>query len=82
MHKRLVILAAVALAACTRTQTESHGGEVVVDTLNTPNIGAVLGVPGDTLGTDTVPMVGADTHLVKKPSGTGRKPVDMKSKPQ
>ena len=80
MRKSLVILAAVALAACSRTETESHGGEVVVDTLNTPNIDATLGVPGDSLRMDSlgVPTVGSDTHIVKKPVVAGRKPVDMK----
>ena len=77
MRKSLVILAAVALAACGRTETESHGGEVV-DTLNTPNINATLDVPADSLGKDTLPMVGTDTHLVKRPVGAGRRPVDMK----
>ncbi len=57
MRKTLVILAAVALTACGRTETDSYG-EVVVDTLNTPNIDATLGTPGDSIGTDTL---GTDT---------------------
>lgn len=74
MKKFVVIAVAVALAACGTRETES-GGEVV-DTLNTPNIEAELGIPRDTLNMP----VGSDSDSVslKKPNVTGRKPVDMK----
>ena len=77
MRKALVIIAAVALAACNRTEVESHGE--VVDTLNTPNIDATLGGTGNTLA-DTLglPTISSDTDIVKKPVVSGRKPVDMK----
>ena len=74
MRKTAFILAALALAACTR-ETES-GGEVV-DTLNTPSIDIDLGTTRDTVNLPTFGME-TDTLIVKKPAITGRKPVEMK----
>ena len=75
MKKSFLLLAAVALAACTRTETES-GGEVV-DTLNTPSVDIDLGTTRDTVNLPTFGME-TDTLIVKKPVVTGRKPVEMK----
>jgi hypothetical protein len=70
MHKTALVIAAIALAACSRTETESHGE--VVDTLDTPNLDSGLGVAQDSVILDSL----TDTALVKKPFG--RKPVEMK----
>ena len=75
MKKFALIVAAVALTACTRTETES-GGEVV-DTLNTPNLDIDLGTTRDTVNLPTFGME-TDTVIIKKPVITGRKPVEMK----
>lgn len=75
MKKFAFIAAAVALTACTRTETES-GGEVV-DTLNTPNLDIDLGTTRDTVNMPTFGME-TDTVIIKKPVITGRKPVEMK----
>lgn len=72
MKKFVVIAVAAALAACGTRETES-GGEVV-DTLDTPNIEAELGIPRDTLNMP----VGSDSDSVVTKRAVGRKPVDMK----
>ena len=74
MRKSILVIAAVALVACNRT--EESGGEVV-DTLNTPNIDIDLGITTDTVNLPTLGME-TDTLIVKKPVVTGRKPVEMK----
>lgn len=73
MRKTAFILAAFAIAACSRTESESHGE--VVDTLNTPNLEQDLGIPRDTTGVIVMDSL-TDTAASKKPFG--RKPVDMK----
>ena len=73
--KKLMLIVAVAAAACSRTETESHGE--VVDTLNTPNLDIDLGTTKDTVNLPTIGME-TDTLIVKKPVITGRKPVEMK----
>lgn len=75
MKKFAVIAAALALTACGPREEEA-GGEVV-DTLNTPNIEAELGIPGDTArlhGADST----MDSIAFRRSTGVGRKPVDMK----
>ena len=75
MRKSALLIAAIALAACSRTENESHGE--VVDTLNTPNIDVDLGTTKDTVNLPTIGLE-TDTLIVKKPVITGRKPVEMK----
>lgn len=74
MRKSALVIAAIALAACTRT--EESGGEVV-DTLNTPNLDVDFGTTRDTVNLPTIGFE-TDTLIVKKPVITGRKPVEMK----
>lgn len=71
MRKTALIIAALALAACTRTESESAGE--VVDTLNTPNLDVDL--TKDTASLPTPDSL-SDTLAAKKP--VGRKPVEMK----
>ena len=75
MRSSLVILAAVALAAC-GPRVEESGGEVVVDT-TIDNSKVMLEMDSTLRDTVGLPPTGADTGL-RKHDATGRKPVDMK----
>lgn len=79
MKKSLMVLAAVALAACTAdVETDSPGS---LDT--TRDTSAALGIPDIDVGmkkdTVTVPVVEmrTDTLIVKKPVVTGKKQVEV-----
>ena len=75
MRKSALVIAAVVFAACSRTETESHGE--VVDTLNTPNLPADLRAPGDSVSLATPDSL-LDSIAYRRSTGTGRKPVEMK----
>ena len=80
MQKTLVLVAALALAACSnRTETESGGA---LDT--TADTTATIRIPDIDVGTTTdtvnVPTLGTrkDTIIVDRPVVTGRRPVEVK----
>ena len=80
MKKTLVLLAALALAACSnRTETESAGAlDTTVDTTATIRIPDIdVGTTTDTVNVPTLGMQ-KDTIIVDKPVVTGRKPVEVK----
>ena len=80
MKKTLIIAAAFALAACSRSETYESGG--TVDTIvnnqdTTRGIGIDFGTTKDTL---SLPAIGTETEtlIVKKPVVQGRRPVEVK----
>jgi hypothetical protein len=78
MHKSLALLAALALVACTRTETAGGEVDTVADTtarLSVPDID--VGMKRDTVTIPTVEMK-KDTFIVNRPVVTGKKQVEIK----
>ena len=80
MTKFLIIAAAFALAACSRSESYESGGTVdtVVNNQDTTRgLNVDFGTTKDTLN---LPVVGTETEtlIVKKPVVQGRRPVEVK----